>query len=376
MQKFLEATYNMTALQAFSVYDMRDTGIVTSADFERVLSIFFGESLSSKAGDTAFVMKLVEDKDGRIEYRDFCKFLDKNFVKSFKHVGSEQKEETVAEKPAGSGKSAVEQELERPLVKEATLNYILRKAADLHIDLRKVFVENDPFELSVLPRVKFWGILIGLPLGMNAEEMKQVFANDLGFDNYGNVDYTNILNMDLFVALEAKRLREKALKQNSKKSMREIAESVTEFKTIDSEAGAKAAMKLADNRKVVVEDLIFVDDLEVLIYTTVSPRTSTIFATSLQKNRVEETGQNPCDDEKPVEFVSPDAIVAREKEAKEPEKERRKAVQQDLLTNHYKLLARFKGHQNKDPPSICFIPQSNCLVSAEKVSENENNKRK
>lgn len=26
MQKFLETTYNMTALQAFSVYDMRDTG--------------------------------------------------------------------------------------------------------------------------------------------------------------------------------------------------------------------------------------------------------------------------------------------------------------------------------------------------------------
>ena len=103
-------------------------------------------------------------------------------------------------------------------MKEATLNYILRKAADLHIDLRKVFVENDPFELSVLPRVKFWGILMGLPLGMNAEELQRVFANDLGFDNYGNVDYTNILNLDLFVALEAKRLREKALKQNAKRS--------------------------------------------------------------------------------------------------------------------------------------------------------------
>lgn len=122
--------------------------------------------------------------------------------------------------------------------------------------------------------------------------------------------------MDLFVALEAKRLREKALKQNSKRSMREIAESVNEFKTIDSEAGAKAAMKLADNRKVVVEDLIFIDDLEMLIYTTVSPRASTIFATSLQKNKVEETGANPVDDEKPIEFVSPDTIVENEKQPK------------------------------------------------------------
>lgn len=40
-------------------------------------------------------------------------------------------------------------------------------------------------------------------------------------------------------------------------------------------------MKLADTRKVVVEDLIFIDDLEMLIYSTVSPKTSTIFVTSL-----------------------------------------------------------------------------------------------
>ena len=83
-------------------------------------------------------------------------------------------------------------------------------------------------------------------------------------------------------------------------------------------------MKLADNRKVVVEDLIFIDDLEILIYTTVSPRTSTIFATSLQKSRVEEPGPNPCDEEKPVEFVSPDVIVEREKQAKEEAEQERK----------------------------------------------------
>ena len=40
---------------------------------------------------------------------------------------------------------------------------------------------------------------------------------------------------------------------------------------------------MADNRKVVVEDLIFIDDLEILIYTTVQPKTSTIFITNLRK---------------------------------------------------------------------------------------------
>lgn len=41
--------------------------------------------------------------------------------------------------------------------------------------------------------------------------------------------------------------------------------------------------KLTDNRKVVVEDLMYIDDLEVIIYTTVMPKTSTIFVTHTKK---------------------------------------------------------------------------------------------
>lgn len=105
----------------------------------------------------------------------------------------------------------MEIELERILTKEASLNYILRKSAELHIDLRKEFVSADPLELSVLPRVKMWNILINLPLGINEKELAEIFENDLNFDNYGNVDYTGIMNSDIFVALENKRLRERAL---------------------------------------------------------------------------------------------------------------------------------------------------------------------
>lgn len=117
-------------------------------------------------------------------------------------------------------KTPVEIELERPLIKEASLNYILRKAAELQIDLRKEFVSADPLELSVLPRVKMWTILINLPLGMNETELTEVFENDLNFDNYGNVDYTCIIFSDIFVTLEGRRLRERAIrigKQLSKK---------------------------------------------------------------------------------------------------------------------------------------------------------------
>jgi hypothetical protein len=38
-------------------------------------------------------------------------------------------------------------------------------------------------------------------------EIEEVFENDLHYDNYGNVDYTVIINSDIFVALERARMR-------------------------------------------------------------------------------------------------------------------------------------------------------------------------
>lgn len=132
---------------------------------------------------------------------------------------------------------------------------------------------HDSLELSVIPRITFWSILINLPLGLNQEELGEIFDNDLNFDNYGNVDYVNIINSDIFVALERKRILSKALK--SSKVTKIVAEDRTEDLSNESAA--------SDNRKVVVEDLIFIDDLEIIIYTTVRPKTSTVFITTMQK---------------------------------------------------------------------------------------------
>ena len=42
-----------------------------------------------------------------------------------------------------------------------------------------------------------------------------------------------------------------------------------------------------------------------------------------------------------------------------------------MMTNAYQVIAKLKGHKNDDPPTICYIPQSNCLVSAEKYYEKD-----
>ena len=91
MFKCLEQNYSISAEQAFGVYDMRETGLCSTEDFRRVLAIFFGDSLNIERGDIEFVLRLTKTSaDGKIEYREFCKFLVKRFIRSFKHVQNDQ----------------------------------------------------------------------------------------------------------------------------------------------------------------------------------------------------------------------------------------------------------------------------------------------
>jgi hypothetical protein len=113
-------------------------------------------------------------------------------------------------------------------------------------------------------------MLENLPLGLMTYEIEEIYDNDLNFDNYGNVDYTVILNNDLFVSLERQRIR----KEHSRKAHNSELDKANTKSTMD---------KLTDNRKVVVEDLVYIDDLELLIYTTIAPKTSTIFVTHTKK---------------------------------------------------------------------------------------------
>jgi Ca2+-binding EF-hand superfamily protein len=269
MHRVLEHEHGITAEQAFGIYDMKDTGECSRDEFLRVLTIFFGDKLQSPETDLQLLMKLtVSRADKRIDYREFCKFLSKRVVRAFKN-------QSLDDGGAGGKSRGGAKHREGPLRKEATLTYVLTKAAELGYDLRKIFLENDKNELSVLPRAKFVGLMLDLPLGLNEVEMQEILENDLNFDNYGNVDYTVILNSEEFVGLEAERVKE-AIKK--KKGVR-VAMGGEHVEDKDT-----AEVEKVDNTKVVVEDLIYIDDLEILIYTTLVPRTSTVWITSCKKS--------------------------------------------------------------------------------------------
>ena len=206
MHAVLEHEHGITAEQAFGIYDMKDSGDCTTDEFRRVLKIFFGEAIPKKE-DLDFLMRLTQKRsDQRIDYRDFCKFLSKRVVRTFRAQGAA----TESQQADGAGKdeaSALQRELQQPLRKDASLAYVLRKAAELKLDLRRILTQFDRNELSVIPRSKFAGILLDLPFGLNEVDIQEIMENDLHFDNYGNVDYTVVLNSDLFCTLERQRLK-------------------------------------------------------------------------------------------------------------------------------------------------------------------------
>ena len=91
-------------------------------------------------------------------YREFCKFLDKRFIRTFKLIGGSQNPNNTSLLSATLDQSS-NVNLDTPLTKEASLDYVIRKSAELNLDLRSIFLKNDEHDLSVIPRARFLRIL-------------------------------------------------------------------------------------------------------------------------------------------------------------------------------------------------------------------------
>lgn len=184
----LEKNEGIPAEAAFGMFDIKDKGYTSEDNFRKVLKSFFSEALT-KEEEKDFIVKLAPKNyyDLSLDYRFFCRFLEKKFVRSFR---------------ANSVENSIMQDIDQMFRKEATLGYIVRKSAELRINLKRIFENNDQGELGVIPRNQFWRIIDQLPLGLSQKELQEVFDNDLQFDNYGNVDYRVIINSDIYVALE------------------------------------------------------------------------------------------------------------------------------------------------------------------------------
>jgi Ca2+-binding EF-hand superfamily protein len=216
MYDAMRKTPNISPEQAFQIFDQREKGLISAENFRKILTMFFADAKLEES-EIEFILKLTpKTVDQQYMYREFCKFLDKRFVRTFKLGGNNAgNTSNTSFSLTNDLKDSYLRELDQVLTKEASLNYVIRKSTDLNLDLRAIFIKNDESGLSVIPRARFWRILESLPLGLLPFELEEIFDSDLNYDNYGNVDYTVILNSDIFVTLERQRIRRQHKKQES-----------------------------------------------------------------------------------------------------------------------------------------------------------------
>jgi len=69
------------------MFDYKDSGLCTLAEFKRVISTMFTDVVTTDE-QIQLLLRLVppQSNDGQLNYKNLCKFLEKRFVRSFKHV--------------------------------------------------------------------------------------------------------------------------------------------------------------------------------------------------------------------------------------------------------------------------------------------------
>ena len=109
----------------------------------------------------------------------------------------------------------------------------------------------------------------------------------------------------------------------------------------NSQAGVEKGLESGGNytgmQKMIIENILYINSIEVIVYTTVNPKTSDVFVSMINNKGVE--GESS-----------------------------KKASNSSLLEQfECTLVARLVGHApSTDPPTILYVPCSGCLIAGTK----------
>ena len=270
--------------EMFKIFDANDSGQISEVEFLEILSeICKGSSTENK--------------------KKFFKFIDTNnsrtidmaeFSRIFKMFGKYSPQELLPSE-----------------VPRLDFFVIVEKSFDSGLDLEEEFTKLDQFKDGGVEPYKFRLVMKNLPFGLTDEDINHYIDKELTFTNDGNISY-----LDIFGHERYKRIK---YIYQMKKGLREA-----EGKLKDSED----LQNFVGQQKIVVESIIHLSAEDVFIFTTVSPKSSTIY---ISRTR-EEKGKGQ-------------------------------------LTERYdsQLLAKLLGHTSREPPTIIYVNESGCLISGEKL---------
>ena len=284
--------------EVFRIFDADDSGEISKAEFMDVIdTIYKGCSISEKEhlAEIADV-----DKDGLIQFDEFLGlFSDLNTMDD-----TEIKNLTTAHQ-------------------KKNIYYFINKSFAVGIDISELWLKKDDTKEGNISKQDFINILKWLPLGLLENDITKIMNEDVTYISNSRVDYLDIMKSSefekMFFTFNVKREIKKNLLLSGK---------VGETKFVRTKF---------TEQKCIIESCIFLDDFNILVFTTLCPHTSTIFITSTEK-----------------EF-----------EIKGEENGDKKST--DIFANQ--LLAKLVGSSSSLPPTIAYIPSACVLIAGDKIDK-------
>lgn len=203
------------------------------------------------------------DNSGTINYQEFMDFLSRNRMSPTNMDNLKSRD-----------------------IPKDSLTYVIHKSLELGMDLYKLCKDLDYAGQGSLPKNEFSALLLSLPAGLTVRELELIIERDVSYDNCGNVDY-----LELF----------------EKEDYRNLV-------NIAKRPGVLLIVPSVQEQAAIVEDYAYLDDLNIIAYSTRDPMTSVIFLKHLNG----------------------------------------------------KVLAKLVGHWNSYPPILKYIQPVNVIISAER----------
>ena len=199
---------------------------------------------------------------------------------------------------------------------------ILDPVFEMGIDLEQEFRKYDPLSQGLIRLLDFKYILVNLPIGLTKKDIDTILINDVDYSDIGKIDYIKIIENTAFrKAKFLSKLKDTTMKKEDiDKLLQKVEDDANYF----------------EPQKVIIESIIYIDDFDIMIYTTILPRTSTIFVASAKTT-----------------FKDKDTLETKQ-----------------IFANN--LLARLEGHTTSNPPTLCYVSETGCLVSGDKFEQNPN----
>jgi Ca2+-binding EF-hand superfamily protein len=276
---------NISIEELFKIFDGNNSGSVSEAEFMNIIGEISKET--EKENKMKFFRFVDKNNSRTIEIDEFCSL--------FRMFGKYSPQELL---PSESPRH--------------DFFLILEKAFDYGIDLEQEFLKHDDQKDGGIPVHKFTTLMKSLPLGITENDVNYFIDKVLHFTNDGSINY-----MEIFSDERYKRIK---YIYQIKKGFSEYESKMKTSEDIDRYLGLP---------KIVIESVIHLSAENIFIYTTVSPKTSTIYAARLRDDKL-----------------------------------RDKHLAEGLFSQ---LLAKLVGHKSKEPPCILFVNESNCLISGEKL---------